>query len=187
LARAFYDDPVAVFLFPGASARQVHLERFFTLQLSRNYLRRGVVSVTDDLLGAALWMPPGAPRPTFGERLIHAGFSFQLGPRRRAARELTALLESRHPRERHWYLGALGVEPVEQNQGIGTALLVDALATCDAMGEGAYLEASRPESARLYERLGFECHEYLEPHHHGIDGPGLYLMYRPATRPGDFR
>jgi GNAT superfamily N-acetyltransferase len=183
LSRAFFDDPVATFLFPDSESRRTRLNRFFELQLGRNYLRRGVVSTTVAHDGAAMWLPPRAPTPTVRERLVHSAFSLKLGDRRRPAHRLTALLEARHPREPHWYLGALGVEPLHQGRGVGTALLEDALARCDAAGEGAYLEASRPESARLYERVGFECQELLVPSTLGIEGPDLYLMYRPARSP----
>ena len=182
LARAFFDDPVATFLFPDARRRPALLDRFFELQLTQNYLRRGVVSTTLDGDGAALWMPPGAPKPTLRERLLHSAFALRLGERRFAAHRLTALLETRHPREPHWYLGALGVDPDRQGCGIGTALLEAALARCDERGEGAYLEASRPESARLYERVGFSCRELLVPAAVGVDGPELYLMYRAGRR-----
>jgi GNAT superfamily N-acetyltransferase len=178
LSRAFYDDPVATFLFPDRTTRTDLLNRFFDLQLGRNYLRRGVVSTTAVGDGAALWMPPGAPPPTLIERLVHTGFGFRLGERRAAAHRLTSLLERRHPKESHWYLGALGVEPDHQGQGIGTSLLQEMLVVCDAKRQGAYLEASRPESARLYGRLGFDLVELLDPTMVGIDGPELYLMYR---------
>ena len=178
LVRAFFDDPVATFLFPDVRRRPALLARFFDLQLTQNYLRRGVVSTTIDGDGAALWMPPDAPTPTVRERLFHSAFALRLGARRSAAHRLTALLESRHPTEPHWYLGALGVLPDRQGRGVGTALLESALARCDDRGEGVYLEASRPESARLYERVGFSCRELLVPATVGVDGPALYLMYR---------
>jgi ribosomal protein S18 acetylase RimI-like enzyme len=182
LSRAFFDDPVASFLFPDRGTRPARLHRFFELQLTENYLRRGVVYVTEDLDGAGLWMPPGAPAPTTRERFLHAAFSFRLGERRQSAHRLTTLLEHKHPREPHWYLGALGVEPAHQGSGVGTALLEAMLERCDRDLATVYLEASRPESARLYARLGFETREYFEPKHVGIDGPGLYLMYRPRSR-----
>lgn len=178
LTRAFFDDPVATFLFPDVGRRPALLNRFFDLQVTRNYLRRGVVATTVDGDGAALWMPPDAPHPTIRERLFHTAFAFRLGERRHAAHRLTALLESRHPREPHWYLGAIGVEPDRQGHGVGTSLLEAALEGCDARGHAAYLEASRPESARLYERMGFSCRELLVPTSIGVDGPSLYLMYR---------
>ncbi len=181
LSRAFFEDPVATFLFPERSNRASLLDRFFEIQLRRNYLRRGVVHTTADLGAAALWMPPGAPSPTILERLSHMAFSRRLGARRVAAHRLTTMLEARHPVAPHWYLGAIGTEPSRQRQGHATALLEKVLAVCDETGVGAYLEASRPDSARLYERVGFEHREHFDPKSAGLEGPDLYLMFRPGT------
>jgi GNAT superfamily N-acetyltransferase len=178
LARAFFDDPVAAFLFPDRRGRPAMLDRFFDLQLRRNYLRRGVVYTTSDRDAAALWMPPGAPPPTLRERLDHFVFATRLGPRRRPAHRLTTLLEARHPGEPHWYLGAIGTEPSRQRHGLGTALLEEVLDICDETGVGAYLEASRADSARLYAHLGFERQELFDPGALGASGPLLHLMYR---------
>jgi GNAT superfamily N-acetyltransferase len=113
-----------------------------------------------------------------GERLLHTAFGLRLGRRRVAAHKLTTLLEQRHPKEAHWYLGAIGVDPGVQRRGVGTALLEEMLLRCDTRREGVYLEASRPESARLYARVGFDLVERLDPASEGIEGPELYLMYR---------
>jgi GNAT superfamily N-acetyltransferase len=180
LARAFLDDPVACYLFADAADRPAMLEEFFTLQLRRNYLRRGVVYATENLDGASMWMPPEAPSPTLVERACHFVFSLQLGRRRAVARRLMALLEARHPREAHWYVGAIGVDPDRQRCGVGGSLLTAGLEQCDRGGRGVYLEASRPESARLYERHGFECLEVIDSERVGFVIPELFLMYRPG-------
>ncbi len=184
LGRAFFDDPVASFLFPDRRTRPRRLERFFDLQLRRNYLRRGEVYTTQDHSGVALWMPPRAPAPTVGERTSHWWFSLQLGARRADAHRLTALLEARHPAEPHWYLGAIGVDPKHQGRGIGTALLEVGLAACDDRVVGVYLEASGAASARLYARCGFLPREIFDPASFGARGPVLYPMYRPARGHG---
>jgi GNAT superfamily N-acetyltransferase len=103
--------------------------------------------------GAALWLPPGvhpddAAMGAALERSVPA-------PR---LPEFTAVFErmrSHHPREPHWYLPLIGVDPVHQNQGHGSALLRHALAQCDRIGVPAYLESSNPANVPLYERHGF--------------------------------
>ena len=177
LAEAFFDDPVAAFLFPDVRSRARLLKRFFEIQVTRNYLRRGMVLVADG--GASLWLPPLAPPPNLTERVAHSLFSLRLGDRRRDARTLTTLLEGRHPSERHWYLGAIGVRPDLQGQGVGSALLAAGLAEVDRTAVSVYLEASRPESARLYSRFGFEALGLFDPTASGLAGPKLTLMLRP--------
>jgi ribosomal protein S18 acetylase RimI-like enzyme len=103
--------------------------------------------------GAALWLPPG----------VHpddAAMGAALGRSVPAARskEIGAVFEGmrrHHPREPHWYLPLIGVDPAHQNQGHGSALLRHALARCDRDRVPAYLESSNPKNISLYERHGF--------------------------------
>jgi ribosomal protein S18 acetylase RimI-like enzyme len=61
-----------------------------------------------------------------------------------------------HPKEPHWYLPLLGVDPAHQNKGVGGALLRHVTDRCDRDGVAAYLESSNPRNIALYERHGFE-------------------------------
>ena len=55
----------------------------------------------------------------------------------------------------HWHAQFLGVLPGRQRQGLGGRLFRYGLEISDADGLPTYLEASTPENARLYRRLGF--------------------------------
>ena len=61
-----------------------------------------------------------------------------------------------HPEEPHWFLPAIGVDPIRQGSGYGSALLARSLEACDADHRVAYLEASNPRNVPLYGRFGFE-------------------------------
>jgi ribosomal protein S18 acetylase RimI-like enzyme len=65
-------------------------------------------------------------------------------------------MESSHPREPHWYLPQIGVDPTAQGRGLGAALMRHALARCDQERALAYLEASKPANVPFYQRHGFE-------------------------------
>ena len=67
-----------------------------------------------------------------------------------------------HPTADHWYLPMIGVDPVAQGQGMGSVLLADRLATCDADGLPAYLEATSARSRDLYARHGFDIVEEIQ-------------------------
>jgi GNAT superfamily N-acetyltransferase len=61
-----------------------------------------------------------------------------------------------HPSESHWYLPLMGVDPLKQGKGLGSALMQYALVRCDRESKLAYLESSSPRSVPFYKRHGFE-------------------------------
>ncbi len=66
-------------------------------------------------------------------------------------------MDALHPLEAHWHLPLIGVDPAHQGKGIGSALLSHILNVCDGQNVPAYLEATSPRNAPLYERHGFEA------------------------------
>jgi RimJ/RimL family protein N-acetyltransferase len=86
-----------------------------------------------------------------------------------------------HPQEPHWYLPLLGVDPMKQGRGYGSALLVHALERCDRDRLPAYLEASSPRNKALYERHGFVG----DRRHPGRIVPPMWPMLAPGARRDD--
>ena len=66
-------------------------------------------------------------------------------------------MDAFHPREAHWHLPLIGVDPAHRGKGIGSALLRHVLRTCDRQKVLAYLEATSSQNVSLYERHGFEA------------------------------
>jgi ribosomal protein S18 acetylase RimI-like enzyme len=104
--------------------------------------------------GAALWLPPGVAPD--GERLValineHAPASI-----RPDTESVFEQMDRFHPKEPHWYLPLIGVDPASQSRGYGSALLAHALARSDRDCVAAYLESSNPRNVSLYQRHGFE-------------------------------
>lgn len=180
LARAFFDDPVASYIFPDASRRGARLQRFFDYQLRCSYLPDGEVETTPGREGAALWMPPRRSAPTRISPLDRLGFAALLGRGLPATRRLVGLLASHHPPERHIYLGTLGTEPARQGSGVGSALLGAALERCDLQALPAYLECSRQENVAFYARYGFDVATAVDA---PGGGPRLWLMWREPVSP----
>jgi ribosomal protein S18 acetylase RimI-like enzyme len=77
-------------------------------------------------------------------------------PRRSEFLSVLEQMEAEHPKERHWHLAFLGVDPAHHGKGIGGVLLGRTLAHIDAQHEHAYLESSNPANVPLYRRHGFE-------------------------------
>src|SRR5688572_7108129 len=116
LARAFDDDPLAVFAQPRASSRPRRLT-FFYRQRLRTLLPAELCFCDEERRGAALWAPYDrweAP-PSEQLRLVRM---FNL----RTPLTLVgfARMERNHPHEPHYYLGTLGVSPEAQGRGLGS-------------------------------------------------------------------
>ena len=171
LARAFEDDPVTVWAHPDGRKRPRRVGRFFAGRL-RTLLAHELCWTTGELEGAALWAPPDAWAAPPGELLrgIRA-----LTPHR-ALITVYGLgdIERVHPRQTHFYLSVLGVEPGRQGQGVGSRLIGPGLEMCDREGVPAYLETAKARNVTFYERHGFRVtDERRLPR-----GPKVWLMWR---------
>jgi ribosomal protein S18 acetylase RimI-like enzyme len=175
LARSFDADPVANYLLRSDAGRGRAFENFFDVGFRRLTLPFGETWIAGDGKGAALWTPPGR-WSSFGA-LLSAPKLVQAVGLGRVPRVLASVnrVQARHPKAPHYYLFAIGVDPAHHGRGIGSALLREVLARCDAEGASAYLEASTHGSSRLYERHGFRVTEELPV---APDGPSVWLMWR---------
>lgn len=159
LARAFADDPPMIWLLPDPATRVPRLTRMFATIIGIEALPYGGVDIAcagQEILGGAIWMPPGRWQPGLLAKIRAAPGHWRAVATAeiRAARMGHALARA-HPGEPHWYLKSVGVDPPCQGRGAAGLLLRARLDRCDADGRPAYLEASKPEGVPLYERFGF--------------------------------
>ena len=175
LVRAFYDDPMLVYMFPEPRTRGRALRRFFTLQLRQTYMRTGLAYTTEECRSTALWMPPRAGPPGLRDVIAQLPMLLVLGRRAGAALRLVRLVESRHPKTPHYYLGGLGTDPQWQGRGLGSAVLGPVLDICDREGLPAYLESSKERNVAFYRHHGFEVTGELSLPEGSVR---LWLMWR---------
>jgi GNAT superfamily N-acetyltransferase len=153
IVAAFLTDPPARFAWPSPHD-YLQTMPLATREFAGSSFNHGTAYVSADLCGAALWLPPGV-EPN-GEVLEKV---FRDTAEREHLDDLLATfekMEESHPREAHWYLPQIGVDPTAQGKGLGAALMRHALARCDQEGAVAYLEASKPQNIPFYLRHGFE-------------------------------
>jgi len=153
LTLAFASDPPSRWAWPDP---QQYLEAFprFARAFGGHAVERGTAHYHDGFFGVALWLPPGtAPDEASLVRVIEETMD---AARRDAAFSMFERMGAYHPREAHWHLPLIGVDPAHQGQGIGATLLRQVLKTCDEGRVLAYLEATSPRNVPLYERHGFE-------------------------------
>lgn len=150
---AFGSDPVARWSYPDPREYLAHFPAVVRAFGGRAFAK-GTAHHADGFAGAALWLPPGiSPDEDTLGAILHETVAAE----RRG--EVLAVLErmgSYHPDEPHWYLPLIGVDPIHQYKGYGSALLRHALLQCDRDHAPAYLESSNPANIPLYERHGFE-------------------------------
>jgi ribosomal protein S18 acetylase RimI-like enzyme len=150
---AFSADPIARWFYPDPHEYLLHLPPFVRLFAGKSFEHNSAHYI-DGYLGVALWLPPdvhpdedalvGLLQGTIPEENQQEIFAFM------------ERMDRSHPSEPHWYLPMIGVDPAQQGNGYGSALLKHALERCDAESKLAYLEASSPKSISLYQRHGFE-------------------------------
>jgi ribosomal protein S18 acetylase RimI-like enzyme len=168
---AFSADPAVRRMFPDPTQ---YLRNFpkFVKAFGGKAFQHGSAYHIDGFLGAALWLPPNVhPDEEPLAVLIDETVAEQV------RQEVFAVVEqmaSYHPHEPHWYLPLIGVDPIQQGKGLGSALMRHALNRCDRERKLAYLESSNAKNIPLYEREGFELIGTIQ----AGTSPPLYPMVR---------
>ena len=180
LARAFHDDPLPTFVSPSERRRPAVI-RSFLAPIARDAIPFGHAYAAvdaDGVHGVAAWLPPGAYPPSVARQVRQMPGLVRivsLVPRRlsflfRSLGELVRL----HPKEEHWYLALLAVDPSRQGQGVGRKLIEPVLARADAEGLPAYLETTKSANVSWYRGAGFELVDEVSVG----DGPPIWTMRR---------
>jgi GNAT superfamily N-acetyltransferase len=154
LTLAFGSDPPCRWTWPDPHQ---YLEAFprFARAFGGSALALGTAHYSEGFSGVALWLPPGvAPDEASLVQLIQDTVA---DARQEAMFAIFEQMEAFHPREAHWHLPLIGVDPAHQGKGIGAALLRHVLSVCDNQKVLAYLEATSARNIPLYERHGFEA------------------------------
>ena len=187
LCRSHAEYPAFRHLFPDPVRRQRVLRPFLTATArdAAGHGRLDVARIGDRVVGAALWMPPGAwpasarrklrMTPALTVALLAA--AGRAGPWLRTGAALEA--DTGHG----WYLIALGIDPSAQRRGIGRRLLDPVLTRADADGAAVGLHTSDPANVAYYLRSGFTVTRPLGELFPG--GPAYLSMQRtpPSAMP----
>jgi ribosomal protein S18 acetylase RimI-like enzyme len=181
LARTFLDDPVTSHIFRNPARREAGLRAYFRTQMRDDYLPFGGCYTTDGYAGSAIWAPAGKPLLTgLGGILAMLPVLPYVAANLGTTLRLLNLVETKHPREPHWYLASLGTAVERQGMGVGSALMRPVLEHCDAEGIPCYLESSKERNVPFYRRHGFEVVEEVPL---PGDGPPVWTMWREPRPP----
>ena len=154
LTLAFDADPPCRWAWPDP---QQYLEAFprFARAFGGAAIEHGTANYHEGFSGVALWLSPGVTPDEAS--LISVVQDTIKGATKDAMFSMFEQMDAFHPREAHWHLPLVGVDPAHRGKGIGAALLRHVLNACDSQKLLAYLEATSWQNLRLYERNGFEA------------------------------
>lgn len=178
VARAMRDLPYAVAIWGNKPERRQRGLRIL-MDLLLPIMKRPPLCARHQglLVGIVGAAPPSTCVPAPGESLALLPRLFFAGPGDflRMNRYFNQMF--RHdPRDPHWHIGPVAVEPAVQGLGVGRRLMEALGERVDEASDMAHLETDKPENVRFYERAGFETGEIVD-----IMGVRNWLMRRPAA------
>ena len=173
LTLAFADDPVCRRLYPDPVQYLTFFPQFVRLYGGRAF-EHGGAHLIGGHSGASLWIPPDVhPDGEALEQLIESSVEDTAKPE---LFDVYEAMKQHHPKEPHWFLPLIGIDPSLQGQGHGRALMTYGLKACDREGVPAHLDSTHPRNIPFYERFGFELLATIEIGGH----PPVYPMQRQA-------
>ncbi len=131
------------------------------------------------LVGVVGVAPPGTCKPSLPRQLRMLPSLLRHGFGNLARESLVVNTWARHdPRDPHWHLDPVVVEPGQQGLGIGTLMMERFRAWMDSVQGAAYLETDKPENVAFYRKFGFETVGEV-----AVLGTTTWLMYRTPRTP----
>lgn len=175
LRLAFVADPATRWVWPDPHQYLLHFSTFVKAFGGKAFAY-GSAHYVGSYSGAALWLPPSV-QPDVNQLMIllqstGSDDAKKYGP------EIFEKMGSYHPKEPHWYLPLLGVDPFYHGKGLGSVLLQHALIACDQDNKFAYLESSNSRNIPLYERHGFELLGTIQFN----TSPSIFPMLRKPSK-----
>jgi ribosomal protein S18 acetylase RimI-like enzyme len=160
LGRGMGDNPIVVQAFgPDPEKRQQRLTRYYAQVVRFIQSKGGFLGAFErgTLVGVIGAMRPGCCQPGPFDALRFVPTLLANNPPAAALRVKRWLDEwARHdPREDHWHVGLLTVEPHVQGLGVGTKLMIEHCARMDEAGTVSYLETDKAINVRFYQKFGY--------------------------------
>jgi ribosomal protein S18 acetylase RimI-like enzyme len=180
-ARAFVDDPLLCWLGDTRENR-LNIGRHMLLADWRMNNRFGQIFCEDRQRGFAVWIPPKAEFSFWDHLSMVWEMSKAVKSTRRALNQwrLYRDIDKMHPKEDHYYLSFLGVDPVVQGKGLGGELIAPVLARADVEGMPIYLETNTEINLRFYQKHGFVIKDGLTSRDGAVQ---FWALWRDPVQP----
>ncbi|HEY0736590.1 MAG TPA: GNAT family N-acetyltransferase [Herpetosiphonaceae bacterium] len=183
LGRAFYRDPLWLYLLPDDTQRAVAVRQSFRSFAPWFIRKQQAYGVGEPLAGVAIWGRPNeASAGIAGLINVHL-LTLLASPLILRFRRVIPIfaqfdvMQRRYAPEPHYYLSTIGVVSEAQGQGLASLLIKPFLAQADAQASSTYTETMTPSNVPLYEHYGFRCMEQFDIPETDLS---IWSLYRPA-------
>lgn len=162
ISKAFYNDPLMVYLFPDPGSRKNKLSLMMELLL-RVGIKYGIVHLSSQKLeGVSIWLPSNNVKITTWMGLLNGGISYFFKVGRKTVKKQNSLYSytfSTHKRlvpSQYWYLSIIAVNPSYQGKGISRMLLNSMFEQIDKQNLPCFLDTNNEKNIPIYKHFGFK-------------------------------
>lgn len=162
VGRALQDNPIIQRVFDRSFSRRAAAVGEIYGTILRQTQAKGIIlgafAPDDALIGVvALTQPGGCTQSTFEKialtRVIQSCTSVEMAL---SYQRWQSAWSRRDPKDHHWHVGPVAIEPGYQRKGVGTALMTAACERIDRFPAMAYLETDRRGSVPFFTRFAFK-------------------------------
>lgn len=163
LSKSFDDNKSVNYIVKQDGKRAERLKKLMEYSFDDCHLF-GDVFLTEDKKVCALIVMPDKKKTTLKSISLDAKLALSCiglsNLKKAMARE--AAINKLHPKSPMYYLWFIGVDPSDQNKGIGTKLLKEVIAEGNSKQRPIYLETSTLKNIPWYEKFGFKTYNKLD-------------------------
>lgn len=163
LTRSFDDNKSVNYIVKQDKKRNQRLRKLMEYSFDVCYLF-GKIFLTEDKKGCALIVLPDKKKTTIRSILLDMNLIFScIGlVNVKKAMDRESRIRKLQPKVPMYYLWFIGVEPDEQNKGIGSSLLNEIITESDAEKRIICLETSTLKNIPWYQKSGFTIYNILD-------------------------
>ncbi|MBN1375998.1 MAG: GNAT family N-acetyltransferase [Dehalococcoidia bacterium] len=167
LSRAFYKDPLLLYLFPDEQERFKSGSRFFLPNL-QHAAADGQMFTTRSFRGIAAWrfmgFVPDSTKSSDYDPRSQLPKTMGKDPFGRLMNVVNCIapMHKNLMKEKHYYLLFLGIDTDWQGKGIGSQLISPILQRADKEGITCYLETNTEIDVKFYAKHGFQVGDKRE-------------------------
>jgi len=163
LSTAFKDNKSINYIVKQDKKKEHRFKKLMEYSFDVCYLF-GEVFLSDDKKGCALIVMPDKKKTTVKSILLDCKLALSVIGLSRIKRMINreSKINKLHPKGLFYYLWFIGVEPSDQNKGLGTKLMNDVINDARINHRPIYLETSTLRNIPWYEKFGFTVYDKLD-------------------------